>query len=316
MTDQVGEDSTVVVVSDGRQNVGSEPQGPAQFLASRGTRVFTLAMGSHQTVRDAAVEHVDAPDWVYAEDQVIISPVITLDNLKGRDVTVELRRDGSVVDTRTIKVKTDQEKPPGCGFTDKPPKEGFYDYDVIIQPIPDEAVADNNRQSVRVAVKKDKLNVLMVEDEPGWEYQFLRNYLMRDHRVKLQVVLLSPGHIEQVQAPQPTKASPSREEGKIDAQILPATRAEWSGFDIVILGDVPPEKLPLEQQKKPRGCSQKWRHQVAPADRRAAQHADAIFGDAAGGGDAGRVIGEPLDAAGIAGPDTTRVSCRPSHPMA
>ena len=253
VTDQVGEDSTVVVVSDGRQNVGSEPEGPAQFLASRGTRVFTLAMGSHQTVRDAAVEHVDAPDWVYAEDQVIISPVITLDNLKDRDVTVELRRDGQVVDTRTIKVKTDQEKP-RLRFTDKPPKEGLYDYDVVIQPIPDEAVADNNRQSVRVAVKKDKLNVLMIDDEPGWEYQFLRNYLVRDHRVKLQVVLLSPGHIEEVQAPEPVKASPSREEGKIDAQVLPATRAEWSAFDIVILGDVPPEKLPVEQQKNLAGA--------------------------------------------------------------
>ncbi|HSU68355.1 MAG TPA: hypothetical protein VLJ39_15860 [Tepidisphaeraceae bacterium] len=248
VTDQVGEDSTVLVVSDGRQNVGTEPDGPAQFLASRGTRVFTLAIGSHQTARDASVDHIDAPDWVYAEDQVVVSPVITLDGLKDRSVTVELRRDGSAVDKRTIKVKTDQEKP-RLRFTDKPPKEGLYDYSVVIQPIPDEAVADNNSQSVRVAVKKDRLNVLLIDDEPGWEYQFLRNYLIRDHRVKLQVVLVRPAHIEEVQSPDAVKASPSREEGQIDAQVLPATRAEWSGFDIVILGDVPPEKLPVEQQK-------------------------------------------------------------------
>ena len=253
VTDQVGEDSTVLVVSDGRQNVGTEPEAPAQALAARGTRVFTLALGSHQTARDAAVDHVDAPDWVYAEDQVVVSPVITLDNLKDRTVTVELRRDNQVVDTRTIKVKTDQEKP-RLRFTDKPPKEGLYDYDVVIQPIADEAVADNNRQSVRVAVKKDRLNVLIVEDEPGWEYQFLRNYLTRDHRVKLQVVLVRPAHIEEVQAPDAVKASPSREEGQIDAQVLPATRAEWSGFDIVVLGDVPPEKLPAEQQKNLAGA--------------------------------------------------------------
>jgi hypothetical protein len=248
ITDQVGEDSSVVVVSDGRQNVGSEPEIPAQFLASRGTRVFTLTVGSHQLARDAAVDHVDAPDWVYAEDQVVISPVIRLDGLKDREVTVELRRDNAMVDTRTIKVKTDQEKP-RLRFTDRPPKEGLYDYDVVIRPVPDEAVPDNNRQSVRVAVKKDKLNVLIVEDEPGWEYQFLRNYLMRDNRVRLQVVLSRPAHIEEVQSPESIKASPTREDGKIDAQVLPATRAEWSGFDIVIMGDVPPEKLPVEQQK-------------------------------------------------------------------
>jgi hypothetical protein len=246
--EQAGEDSTVLVVSDGRQNVGGDPEAAAQFLASRGTRVFTLALGSHLPARDAAVDHVDAPDWVFAEDQVVVSPVIRLDGLKDRDVTVELKRDGQTIDHRTIRVKTDQEKP-RLRLTDKPPREGTYDYEVAIQPLADEAVTDNNRQTVRVAVKKDKLNVLLVEDEPDWEYQFLRNYLVRDHRVKLQVVLANPARIEDVQAPDSVKASPTRDDGKVDAQVLPATRAEWSAFDVVILGDVGPEKLPPDQQK-------------------------------------------------------------------
>jgi hypothetical protein len=248
VADQVGEDSTVLVVSDGRQNVGSDPEEPAQFLSSRGARVFTLAIGSREMARDAAVDHVDAPDWVYVEDNVIVSPVIRLDGLKGRDVTVELRRDSKVIQTRTLKVKADQEKH-RLRLVDKPPKEGNYDYEVVILPVADEAVADNNSQSVRVAVKKDKLKVLIVEDEPRWEYQFLRNYLIRDHRVELQVVLVEAAHIEDVQNPEAIKATPTPKEGRVDAQLLPATRAEWSGFDIVILGDVPPEKLPLEQQR-------------------------------------------------------------------
>jgi len=156
-TEQAGEDSTVVVISDGRQNVGAEPEAPAKFLAARGTRVFTLTLGSHELARDAAVDHVDAPDWVYAEDQVVVSPVIRLDGLAGRDVTVELRRDNQVVDTRILHPKLQQEKL-RLRLTDKPPKEGLYDYAVVIQPIADEAVTDNNRQSVRIAVKKDRLN--------------------------------------------------------------------------------------------------------------------------------------------------------------
>jgi hypothetical protein len=245
---QIGEDSSVLLISDGRQNIGSEPEIPARFLASRGTRVFTLTLGSHQLACDAAVDHVDSPDWVYAEDEVVISPVIRLDALKYRNVTVQLQRDGKVVDTRIIRAKTDQEKM-RLRLTDHPPGEGLYRYSVVILPVPNEAVTDNNQQDVRVAVKKDKINVLIVEDEPGWEYQFLRNYLARDHRVKLQVVLLSPGHIEQVQAPPPVMASPTRDDGKIDADILPATREQWSAFDIVILGDVPPESIPQDQQK-------------------------------------------------------------------
>jgi hypothetical protein len=247
VSEQVGEDSTVLVISDGRQNVGSEPQAPAQSLAARGTRVFTLMLGSRQLARDAAVDHVDAPDWVYSEDQVVISPVIKLDGLKGQTVTVELHRGNQVLDTKQIKVKTDQDKQ-RLRLTDRPPEEGLYDYTVVVPPMPDEVVLDNNQQTVRVAVKKDRLNVLLIDDDPGWEYQFIRNYLARDHRVKLQVVLSNPAHIEQVQVPQGVVASPTQDEGKIDAQILPSSKEKWAAFDIVIMGDIPPEKFPADQQ--------------------------------------------------------------------
>ena len=194
----------MVVISDGRVNVGAlSRKAPAKLSRHARTRgVHPRLWASHELARDAAVDHVDAADWVYADDQVVVSPVVRLDGLEGRDVTVELRRDDQVVDTRTITAKSGQEKL-RLRLTDKPPAEGLYNYSVVIPPLPDEAVTDNNRQSVRIAVKKDRLNVLLVEDEPGWEYQFLRNYLARDHRVKLQVVLVEPGaHIEEVQAPQ------------------------------------------------------------------------------------------------------------------
>ena len=32
--------------------------------------------------------------------------------------------------------------------------------------------------------------VLIIEDQPRWEYRYLANYLQRDQRVKLQTILL------------------------------------------------------------------------------------------------------------------------------
>ena len=249
---QAGEDATVLVVSDGRQNVGAAPQDPARELASKGARVFTLLIGSRQIARDAAVDYVDAPDWVYKDDDIFISPVIRLDGLKDREVTVELRRDGEVIATRKITPHTDQFKAP-LHFTDRP-EEGIHDYTVRILPLPDEAVLDNNSRSVRVAVKNDKITVLIVEDQPRWEYQFLRNYLLRDKRVNLQVVLADPAYIEDVQGPAPVKASPDNSPPdsnvrRIDAQILPSTKPEWSAFDIIALGDVSPDVLTPEQRE-------------------------------------------------------------------
>ena len=41
-------------------------------------------------------------------------------------------------------------------------------------------------------MKKEKFQVLIVEDQPRWEYRYLANYLKRDKRVHLQTVLLEP----------------------------------------------------------------------------------------------------------------------------
>jgi hypothetical protein len=247
VSEQAGDDSTIVVVSDGRQNTGAAPQPAAAALAARGIPVFTLTVGSHQPVRDAAVDHIDAPDWVYSGDQVVITPVVKFDQLQGQTVTVELHRGSELVDTKQIKVQTNQDKL-RLKLTDRPPREGVYNYSVVIPPVPNEAVSDNNSQTVQVAVKKDRLNILLIEDDPGWEYQFLRNYLVRDHRVKLQVVLANPARIENIQSPQGITASPANPEAKVDAQLLPTTKDKWAGFDLVIIGDLSPEKLPPAQQ--------------------------------------------------------------------
>jgi len=249
---QVGENATVLVVSDGRQNIGAAPEEPAHFLASKGVRVLTLLVGSRQIARDAAVERVDAPDWVYKDDDVVVTPIIRLDGLKDREVTVEFLRGNELVATRKVTAHTEQYKAP-LRFTDRPP-EGVHDFTVKIVPMADEAVLDNNSQSVRVAVKNDKIKVLIVEDQPRWEYQFLRNYLVRDKRVNLQVVLVDPAHVEDIQSPEGLKASAdNNREGanvqRVDAQLLPSTKQEWSAFDIIVLGDVPPEKVPAEQQQ-------------------------------------------------------------------
>jgi hypothetical protein len=114
-------------------------------------------------------------------------------------------------------------------------------------PLEEEAVKENNAQSMRVSVKKDKLNVLIIEDQPRWEYRYLANYLQRDQRVKLQTILLQPALIADVQRGEPRKASPKND--RTEADLLPATKGEWAAFDMIVLGDVPKERLDEEAQK-------------------------------------------------------------------
>jgi hypothetical protein len=239
--------ANVLVVSDGRANDGGDLLEPARQLAAHGARVFTLAVGSRQRVCDAAVDSIDAPDWIYKDDTLRASAVLRLDGLKDKPVTVDLLRGPQTIDTKTVTPASNEETKV-LTFSDKPPEAQIYDYEVHIHEMPEEAVKENNRQSFRVSVKNDKLHVLVVDDEPRWEYRYLANYLSRDNRVQLQTVLLEPARVAEVQTPAPVKALATNTL-TVEAQTLPQSKEDWSGFDLLVLGDVPPESLSTEMQQ-------------------------------------------------------------------
>ncbi|HSZ55177.1 MAG TPA: vWA domain-containing protein [Tepidisphaeraceae bacterium] len=226
------DNATVLIISDGRQNRGADPLEEARRLAERGIHVFTLAAGSPEPVRDAAVDSIGAPDSVFAGDEVVLTASIRLDGI-GPDekATIALRRDGRVLQQKILGTTHSRLS---VEFTDKPDGPGTCEYEIAVAPIPREATTENNQRIARITVTRDKLKVLLVDDQPRWEYQFLRNDLIRDHRFELVPVLLQPARVENIRSP----AGPR----------LPTTPEGWSHWDVVILGDVPPERLPPVQQ--------------------------------------------------------------------
>jgi len=266
--DHVSQDepASVVVVSDGRQNKSDgDVIENARRLAARGMRVYTLALGTDEVAPDAAVESIDAPDWIFKDDTLKVSAMLTLDGLANKNVTVDLCRSKAVggqmheevVDTKSFSV---DDKTTFRGINNQPrklislsepsekrPGPGLYDYSVVIHPVADEKNIDNNRQTTRVSVKDHKLSALVIEDQPRWEYRYLVNFLSRDKRVKLQTVLMQPAQIAKVKPPTPVKASPDND--KVDAQLLPETQEEWYKFDLIVLGDLPPESLSTQNQQ-------------------------------------------------------------------
>jgi hypothetical protein len=249
VSEQIGTDeaASVVILSDGRNNVPGDPTGPARNLAARGVRVYGLLVGSREVSPDAAVEQVEAPDWVYAGDKVKARALIRMDGLANKTAVVEFRRGDLVLETRTVTAKTNHRVEP-LDFADTPPEGAkSIEYKVRVAEVPGEVNTQNNVSTFRVAVKKDKLYALIVEDRPRWEYRYLATGLTRDPRLKVQTVLLAPATVTSVMPPTPVKASPANP--RTEAQLLPATREEWQAFDLVILGDISPETLSTQAQQ-------------------------------------------------------------------
>jgi hypothetical protein len=216
--------STLLLVSDGRQNQGRLPEPAARELAGRGSRLFALSVGSARVVRDAAVDSIDAPPFILAGDDASLSATLRLDAID-QPVTATLTRDDKTVATKTIRATPVAR----VDFIDPAPPQGEHVYAVSVTPLPGEATAKNNRLATKLTVRREKIHVLLLDDEPRWEYQFLKTLLQLDSAVDLKVRLLRPARIENIPSPPPDP--------------LPATAQDWSRFDVVIHGDVSPAGL-------------------------------------------------------------------------
>lgn len=116
-------------------------------------------------------------------------------------------------------------------FTPREPGEDRYRVEVA--PQPGEAVEVNNRQDFIARVTADRIRVLYLEQTPRWQYRFLRDAMVRDARLRPQILLAGS---EPVAEPVPPMITAP-----------PATREAFEQLDVVILGDFDPALLTGEQ---------------------------------------------------------------------
>ena len=108
----------------------------------------------------------------------------------------------------------------------KPAETGDVTLTLEVPVRADETSADNNRLTVPISIREEKLRVLVVESYPRWEYRYLRNALSRDPGVELSCLLFHPGL---------GKAGGGN---KDYIKQFPRGLDELTRFDVVFLGDV------------------------------------------------------------------------------
>ena len=108
----------------------------------------------------------------------------------------------------------------------KPKESGNFTITLDVPKHADEAIADNNKLTVPISIREEKLRVLVVESLPRWEYRYLRNALSRDPGIELSCLLFHPGL---------DKAGGGN---KDYIKQFPNTLEALAKFDVVFLGDV------------------------------------------------------------------------------
>ncbi|HIF00329.1 MAG TPA: hypothetical protein EYQ63_25820, partial [Fuerstia sp.] len=109
LTDALSDDdgssiSAIVLLSDGRQTATVDAAAEAARLGSMGVPVYCVPIGSQLLPRDLSVASVQVPQTVFLEDTAQMQATFTSTGYVGEDVTVLLKKEGKVIDQRTVTV--------------------------------------------------------------------------------------------------------------------------------------------------------------------------------------------------------------------
>ena len=163
-----------IMITDGRVHDVPADAGALGFAAP----VHALITGSKDE-RDRRVALIAAPRFgIVGQSQTITYRVED----QGADQTmaqVTVRRDGDVIETRTVAVGTPQQ-------ADIPiPHAGANIVEIEAAPLKDELTTVNNRAVVTIEGVRDKLRVLLVSGQPNAGERTWRNLLKSDASVDL-----------------------------------------------------------------------------------------------------------------------------------
>lgn len=231
----------VVLISDGDWNAGQSPMNAAMRYRAQGIPIISIPVGSPTRLPDIELLSVDTPTFGIVKKAVRIP--FTIESALPRDHVANVvvtSSDGERI-TKEVRIAAMTRTSDAVLWT--PKTEGDFTLSVEVPPHPDEVIANNNSMSTPIAIRAERLKVLVIDSYPRWEYRYLRNALSRDPGVEVSCLLFHPS-LDKVGG------------GNQDyIKEFPSGLDELSKYDVVFLGDVGLDQghLTAEQCKLLRG---------------------------------------------------------------
>jgi uncharacterized membrane protein len=224
----------VLLITDGESNAGSSALEAAMICKEQNVPLFVYGTGV-TSPRDIIVQEVRAPKLAFAGERLQVTAHVGSRGLPGKSVTVILKADGEAVDQREITLGDDRGEDVALHFI--PTHAGDLRVEMSVPPQPGEATVENNQASTSIRITDRKFHVLLIEQEPRWDFRYLLEYLRRDPRLEVKCSMIDgePGLDKIEDSPfLPT---------------LPDTREAYFSSQVLILGDVNPEDLGEERMR-------------------------------------------------------------------
>ncbi|MBN2584653.1 MAG: hypothetical protein JXL80_16440 [Planctomycetes bacterium] len=224
----------LVLVTDGRDTVSADTRKIEETLGD--VPLVCVGLGSVTAPNDAELLRATAERRAFVNEELPVRVELRNTGYEGRGSELELTVTGHPEMTVTKAVTFGPESvAQTVEMHLKPQEAGTFTLQVTLKPTNGESDRENNASlPIEIDVLDRKLKVLIVEDLPRWEYQYLKNALYRDPTVLTSILLKSADvHF----AP----------EGDLPIGAFPESRDKLFEYDVIVLGDVDCRTFSAEQ---------------------------------------------------------------------
>ena len=216
--------NAVILLTDGHDFEMVNPVKTGLAAHNRQAPVYAVAFGRQGKVRDVAVRITGYQPYCYVKQKARVSATLRLVGCELEDLTVQLLRQGQVVQTKHVNAQQLQELP--VDFEVAEPETGQYEYEVRVLPLENEVDTANNSAITYLNVIDQQLRVLLVEGDPYWDTTFLQRSLMRNDKFDVDALIRYA----------PDKVRAIRKTPGTGVLHPPQTLEEFAAYDVIILG--------------------------------------------------------------------------------
>ena len=236
------ERAALVLMTDGRDNIGESPVDVAEQLDSIGVRVYAVGIGSEDEPADIGILNVIRPDSVASDGSLAGELVLKQFGMDGKQVKLRIESGEDVIWQQTVTasangeqsipfeldVESVVEKIRGQSPRGVRRSTVVMDLSAVVEPMEGDTSAGNNEMPFRVAASMRDRRLLILDGSSRWEMRYIRNLFERDPAWAVDTVLYGAG-----------TDMPIVKRGDESGQ-FPDSREAMAQYDAIILGEVPP----------------------------------------------------------------------------
>lgn len=218
-----------ILFSDGIHNAAGQPEEAALRV---NFPVHTVGVGaslrSEASYRDIQLATLDCPERLLLGNKAQIKVGVEAIGLAGRVVPIILEEEGNQLAQQEL-VLDDLVGVQDVTFEFIPSVKGRRAFRVVIPPVPEEKIAQNNERTAITLVVEPGIRVLYLEGTLRAEYgAIVERFLSKDPDIQFLALVRTKGN-------QFTRRT--NIEG-LTIQIIPQTKEDYGRFDVFIIGDL------------------------------------------------------------------------------